>query len=147
MADKTVIKLNNIPHGFYEKGMKSYFRQFGKVKNVLLVRSKKTHKSRGFGFVEFELPQVALAAAEAMHNYLFFNQVLKCRQMKRSDLPKNLFKNNKGPTSLVTNKRNHNVEVRDQKNIIKNHEKIIKVMKIYENMGIKFDCLIINKPA
>ncbi|GLJ59618.1 hypothetical protein SUGI_1515950 [Cryptomeria japonica] len=72
---------------------------------------KKTHKSRGFGFVEFALPQVAKAAAEAMHNYLFFNQVLKCRQMDKNDLPKHLFKTKySGPTTVEVNKENHNVE-------------------------------------
>lgn len=148
MSNKTVIKLNNIPHGFYEEQMKKFFKQFGTVKNVLLIRSKKTHKSRGFGFVEFELPQVAKAAAEAMHNYLFFNNVLKCRQMDKADLPQNLFKTRyKGPTSVELHKQNHNVKERDLKKLQAHYKKIIRTQKILKKFGVNFKCHIINKPC
>lgn len=148
MATETVIKLNNIPHGFYEEQMKKYFSQFGKVKNVLLIRSKKTHKSRGFGFVEFALPQVAKAAAEAMHNYLFFNQVLKCRQMDKNDLPKHLFKTKySGPTTVEINKENHNVEKRETKKMRKHVRKIVEIQQSLAKLGIHFECHIINKPV
>lgn len=144
---KTVIKLNNIPHGFYEKQMRDYFSQFGVVKNVLLVRSDKTHKSRGFGFVEFQLPQVARAAAEAMHNYLLFNQVLKCRQMAREDLPKGLFKKTyKGPNSVVLNKKKQNANTADKQKMYEHYKKIIKTQKLLKDMGIKLECHIINMP-
>lgn len=147
MASKTVIKLNNIPHGFYEQQMKKYFSQFGKVKNVLLLRSKKTHKSRGFGFVEFALPQVAKAASEAMHNYLFFNQVLKCRQMDKNDLPKNLFKiTYKGPNSVVATKQIHNLDKRDIKTLRKHYKKILRTQEELKDLGIDFECHVINKP-
>jgi len=147
MASKTVIKLNNIPHGFYEDQMKKYFSQFGKVRNVVLIRSKKTHKSRGFGFVEFILPQVAKSAAEAMHNYLFFDQVLKCRQMNKDDLPRDLFKKKyRGPTSIESNKRQHNATRRDRKRMKEHHRKILKTQQQLKNLGIKFECHIINIP-
>lgn len=145
MDSKTVIKLNNIPHGFYEKQMKKYFSQFGKVKHVLLIRSKKTHKSRGFGFVEFELPQVAKAAAEAMHNYLFFNSVLKCRQMKKDDLPKDFFKMNfSGPNNVEKQKKIHNQSARSVTKMEKHHKNILKVQNILKDMGIKLKCHITN---
>lgn len=147
MANKTVIKLNNIPHGFYEDQMRKYFSQFGEVKNVLLIRSKKTHKSRGFGFVEFKLPQVAKAAAEAMHNYLFFNQVLKCRQMDRLDLPKHLFKiKYDGPTTVELTKKKHNVETRDLKKLRQHYRKIIRTQGVLSKLGVNFECHIVNKP-
>lgn len=148
MTSKTVIKLNNIPHGFYEDQMRKYFSQFGKVRNVLLLRSKKTHKSRGFGFVEFELTQVAKAAAEAMHNYLFFNQVLKCRLMNKDDLPKGLFKiKYKGHTSVEINKKKHNVEKRDVKKLRQHYRKILDTQKELKKLGINLDCHVINKPV
>lgn len=148
MASKTVVKLNNIPHGFYENQMKEYFSQYGKVRNVILIRSKKTHKSRGFGFVEFALPQVARAVAESMHNYLFFNQVLKCRQMDRNDLPRNLFKiKYDGPTSVELNKKKHNVTQRDARKLRQHYNKIIKTQEELKERGINFKCHIINKPT
>lgn len=145
---KTCIKLNNIPHGFYEDQMKKYFSQFGRVKNVLLVRSEKTHKSRGFGFVEFEVPQVAKSAAEAMHNYLFFNHVLKCRQMDRNDLPKNLFKKKyNGPNSIDLAKQTHNTDERDIKKLRQHYRKIIRTQEILKKLGVDLECHIINKPG
>lgn len=148
MGSRTVIKLNNIPHGFYEKEMEKFFKQFGNVRNVLLIRSKKTHKSRGFGFVEFELPQVAKAAAEAMHDYLFFNNVLKCRQMDKNDLPKNLFRAKyKGPTAVEKTKKAQNVGKRDLKNITEHYRKIIRTQQILKKIGAPLECHIINRPC
>lgn len=148
MPNKTVIKLNNIPHGFYEEQMKKYFSQFGKVKHVILIRSKKTHKSRGFGFVEFELASVAQAAAEAMHNYMFFNQVLKCRQMDKDDLPKKLFKlTYKGPNSVILEKKAHNGTTRDLKSMRQHYRQILKTQEELQKLGIKIKCHVINKPV
>lgn len=147
MATKTVIKLNNIPHGFYEKEMQKFFSQFGKVRKVLLIRSKKTHKSRGFGFVEFDLPQVAKAAAEAMHNYLFFNNVLKCRQMDKNDLPRNLMLTKyAGATSVEKHKKRVNVKERDLKTIQAHYKKILKTQSILKRFGATVECHIINAP-
>lgn len=148
MSNKTVIKLNNIPHGFYEDQMKKFFKQFGKVVNVILIRSKKTHKSRGFGFVEFELTQVAKAAAESMHNYLFFDNILKCRLMDRNDLPKNLFKTKySGATTVELNKKRHNVKVRDIKKLEAHYKKIRQVENILKKFGAKVNCHVINSPC
>lgn len=127
--------------------MKKYFSQFGKVKSVLLIRSKKTHKSRGFGFVEFELPQVAKSAAEAMHNYLFFNHVLKCRQMDKNELPKNLFKiKYTGPNSIEITKMRHNTQERDIKKLRQHYKKIQRTQLILKKLGIDLECHIINNP-
>lgn len=38
------IYLGHIPHGFYEKEMKGYFSQFGKVTRLRLFRSKKVNE-------------------------------------------------------------------------------------------------------
>lgn len=144
-AQKTIIKLNNIPHGFYEDQMQKYFSQFGKVKRVLLIRSKKTHKSRGFGFVEFQLPQVAKAAAEAMHNYLFFNQVLKCRLMSVSEVGHLFNISYKGPNSVKLAKQIHNRPQRSEKKLHKHYRKILNTSETLKGLGINFRCHIINK--
>lgn len=144
---KTVIKLNSIPHGFYEEQMREFFSQFGTVKNVLLIRSDKTHKSRGFGFIEFELPQVARAAAESMHNYFMFNSILKCRQMFREDLAKNFFKKNyKGPNTVIANKIRQNESTITPAKMYQHYKKIVKTQKMLKEMGIKLNCVIINMP-
>jgi nucleolar protein 15 len=61
-----IIYVGHVPHGFYEKQMKDFFTQFGHVTNLRLSRNKKTTKSRGYGFVQFQSVEVAAITAEAM---------------------------------------------------------------------------------
>ncbi|EFN62136.1 MKI67 FHA domain-interacting nucleolar phosphoprotein-like [Camponotus floridanus] len=57
--------------------MKDYFKQFGKVTRIRVARSKRTGKSRGYGYIEFLHPEVAKVAAESMNNYLMCGRLLK----------------------------------------------------------------------
>ncbi|KAL6441279.1 hypothetical protein ACFW04_003499 [Cataglyphis niger] len=72
-----IVYVGHIPHGFYEEQMKDYFKQFGIVTKVRVARSRKTGKSRGYGYVEFLYPEVAQIAAESMNNYLMCGRLLK----------------------------------------------------------------------
>lgn len=49
---------------------------------VLFRVSRRPEKHRGFGFVEFELPEDAAAALENMHDSELFGRVLKCNLAK-----------------------------------------------------------------
>jgi nucleolar protein 15 len=96
LANKTkrgYMYIGHIPHGFYEKEMKGYFSQFGKVKRIRLARSKATGKYKGYGFLEFESESVAKIAADTMNNYLMFNKILKCHLIPKEKLHENAFKN------------------------------------------------------
>lgn len=75
--DTGVVMIKHIPHGFYEKQMLLFFKQFGKVTNLKLYRSHKTGRSHGYAFVEFQLKEVAAIVAETMSNYLMFTRILK----------------------------------------------------------------------
>lgn len=72
-----LVYISHIPHGFYEPQMTEYFKQFGVVTNVRVIRSKKTGNSKGFAFVEFKEPSVAEIVAETMNNYLMGKRLLK----------------------------------------------------------------------
>ncbi|XP_063706047.1 MKI67 FHA domain-interacting nucleolar phosphoprotein [Culicoides brevitarsis] len=72
-----VMLIKCLPHGFFEEQLKEYFSQFGKVTRVRLARSRRTTKSRGFAFVEFQYPEVAEIAAETMNNYMMFRKMIK----------------------------------------------------------------------
>ncbi|XP_029035141.1 MKI67 FHA domain-interacting nucleolar phosphoprotein-like [Osmia bicornis bicornis] len=72
-----IVYLGHIPHGFYEEQMTEYFKQFGQVTRVRVTRSRNTGRSRGYGYVEFMLPDVAKIAAETMNNYLMCGRLLK----------------------------------------------------------------------
>ncbi|KAF8402868.1 hypothetical protein HHK36_010960 [Tetracentron sinense] len=73
----TVLYIGRIPHGFYENEMEGFFKQFGTIKKLRIARNKKTGKSKHFGFIEFESPQVAKIVADCMHNYLMFEHMLQ----------------------------------------------------------------------
>lgn len=47
------------------------------MKNLVVSRSRKTGKSRGYGFVQFEDPLVARIAAETLNGYPLSDRVLK----------------------------------------------------------------------
>ncbi|KAL1830815.1 hypothetical protein ACET3Z_000466 [Daucus carota] len=73
----TVLYIGRIPHGFYETEMEGFFKQFGTIKRLRIARNRKTGKSKNFGFIQFESPEVAKIVAETMHNYLLFEHLLQ----------------------------------------------------------------------
>jgi len=87
-----VIYVGHIPHGFYEDQMKEYFSQYGKVERVKLSRSKKTGRSKGYGFIEFESDSVASIAAQSMNGYLMFGQALDVHVVEPGKVHPELFK-------------------------------------------------------
>ncbi|CAL7948705.1 unnamed protein product [Xylocopa violacea] len=72
-----IVYIGHIPHGFYEEQMTEYFKQFGRVTKVRVVRSKNSGRSCGYGYVEFMYPKVAEIAAQTMNNYLMCGRLLK----------------------------------------------------------------------
>ncbi|KAH9739095.1 RRM domain-containing protein [Citrus sinensis] len=77
-----VLYIGRIRHGFYEKEMHAFFSQFGTIKRLRIARNKKlrvlnTGKSKHFGFIEFNDPEVAEVVADAMHGYLLFEHILQ----------------------------------------------------------------------
>ena len=56
-----------------------FFSQFGNVTNVRVSRNKKTGKAKHYAFLEYQYPEVAATAAEAMHDYMLFTQKLVVR--------------------------------------------------------------------
>jgi RNA recognition motif len=75
VASRGVIYLGNVPHGFYEKEMRSYFEQYGEVTRIRLSRNKKTGHFKHYAFVEFRFREVAVVAAKSNNNYMLFNHV------------------------------------------------------------------------
>jgi hypothetical protein len=71
--------------------MEKYFSQFGEVKNVVLCRSKKTGKSKGYAFVQFANDKVARIAAEATNGYALFEKVLKSHIVPAEKVSDDLF--------------------------------------------------------
>lgn len=87
-----MVFIKNLPHGFFEEQLTKYFRQFGEVTRLRLARSKKTGGSKGYAFVEFEFPEVAEYAADAMNNYLMFKKIVKAQSIPPEKQRYNYFK-------------------------------------------------------
>eukprot|EP01134_Creolimax_fragrantissima_P001090 CFRG1090T1 len=88
-----VLYLGNIPFGFFEDEMKTFFGQFGTITKLKLSRSKKTGNSKGYGFIEFEHEEVAEIVATAMDNYLLFERLMKCKRVPANKVHPDTFKN------------------------------------------------------
>ncbi|KAI9785707.1 MAG: hypothetical protein M1839_008724 [Geoglossum umbratile] len=87
-----VIYVGRIPHGFYEREMRSYFTQFGEILRLRLSRNKKTGRSKHYAFIEFASSEVARIVAETMDNYLMFGHILKCKTVPQEQVHENLWK-------------------------------------------------------
>ncbi|KAI0031919.1 hypothetical protein K488DRAFT_20809, partial [Vararia minispora EC-137] len=90
-ADRGVVYLGRIPHGFYEDQIRAYFSQFGDVTRLRLSRSKKTGRSKHYGFIEFDSAAVAQIVAETMDNYLLVGHILRCKVVPKEEVHPSLW--------------------------------------------------------
>ena len=75
-AKRGIIYVGHLPKGFNERELKSFFSQFGGVTKLRVSRSKKTGRSRGYAFLEFEERKTAEIAAKTMNKHLIFGRQL-----------------------------------------------------------------------
>ena len=50
---KGIIYVGHLPRGFDEKELKGFFTQFGQIDKLRVSRSKKSGRSKGYAFIEF----------------------------------------------------------------------------------------------
>ncbi|KAF7146887.1 hypothetical protein RHSIM_Rhsim03G0106100 [Rhododendron simsii] len=146
-SSATVLYIGRIPHGFYENEMEAFFRQFGTIKRLRIARNKKTGKSKHFGFMEFESPEVAKIVAECMHNYLMFEHMLQVHLIPPERVHPKLWKGanrRKEPLDWVQMERKqHNKE-----RTLEEHKKLVEGIlkrdkrrrKKIEAAGIDYEC-------
>ncbi|XP_071789127.1 uncharacterized protein [Asterias amurensis] len=145
--ERGVVYLSHIPHGFYEPQMISFFEQFGKVTRCKLWRSKKTGKSRGYAYIEFEYIDVAKIVADTMNNYLMFQKLLKCKFIPKKDLVAKAFsqcnRNFVKPFHRELSAKRHNsLLVSGESRILKNQKRLVQMegrrMKKMAALGIEY---------
>ncbi|XP_075971826.1 uncharacterized protein LOC142973729 [Anticarsia gemmatalis] len=145
---KGLVYLSHIPHGFYEHQMTQYFKQFGVVTNVRVIRSKRTGNSKGFAFVEFKEPSVAQIVAETMNNYLMGKRLIKAAYIPPEKQKNKAFRKNwnaiHNPSSIrrLKQKKAFNA-VKDEAGDLKRSRKLLnnykKTVKKLGDLGIKYD--------
>ncbi|GLI63224.1 hypothetical protein VaNZ11_006113 [Volvox africanus] len=149
-----VMYIGHVPHGFFEKQMLGYFSQFGKVTRVRLSRNKKTGHSRGYAFVEFQYPEVARVAAEAMDGYFLFKQRLSCKLMPPNKVHPQLFQGANRKFKVIPWRRverlRHDRErtpAEHAQRVVKLIRKDVKRQKKIKEAGIDFEYESLSIPV
>lgn len=143
----TVLYIGRIPHGFFEKEMEGFFSQFGKIKRLRIARNKKTGKSKHFGFIEFESPEVAKIVADCMHNQLLFEHLLQVYPIPPQHVHPKLwrgFNYRYKPVDRVQIERklqNKERTLEEQNKLVENiMKRDLKRQKRIEAAGIEYEC-------
>jgi nucleolar protein 15 len=89
----SVIYIGHLPEDFEEPQMRTFFSQFGTIKNLQLARSPRTGNSKHYGWIEFETSAIASVVAKAMDHYLLFKNFLVCSVLPKARVHPMLFKN------------------------------------------------------
>ena len=79
---KGIVYVGHLPRGFAEKEIKGFFSQFGEISKMRISRSKKTGRSKGYGFIEFAEKDVAEIATKAMNGYMMFHKTIECHMVE-----------------------------------------------------------------
>jgi len=82
-----IIYVGHLPYGFFEDQLNGYLSQFGTVEHVVVPRSKKTNRDKGFAFVAFESPDVAEIVANTLHNFMLMKKRLICKLVPPEKIP------------------------------------------------------------
>ncbi|KAK3022921.1 hypothetical protein RJ639_047143 [Escallonia herrerae] len=142
-----VLYIGRISHGFYENEMEAFFKQFGTIKRLRIARNKKTGKSKHFGFIEFQSPEVTKIVADTMHNYLLFEHLLQVYPIPPEHVHPKLWKGvnrwYKPLNWVQIERKQHNKE-----RTFEEHNKLVerimkraeKRRKRIEAAGIDYDC-------
>jgi len=87
-----VVRVAGLPHEFSEREVRAFFGQFGAVYKLRLSRSKRTARSKGYAFIQFELPEVAEIVANATNNYFIGGKPIRVEHMNPDSVWPELFK-------------------------------------------------------
>lgn len=152
-GDRGVVYLASVPNEMYEPQIREFFGQFGDITRMRLARSKRTGRPKHYGFVEFEMKEIAEIASKAMDNYFFQGTPLKCKFMPKEDVHPEAFRNWHKKHTDIQHKRvrverqRHNareikadgsVEI-SQNALEKSVKKAEKKRAKLAELGIKFD--------
>eukprot|EP00759_Apiculatamorpha_spiralis_P009491 PhF_6_TR16481/c0_g1_i1/m.25223/K14838/NOP15; nucleolar protein 15 len=87
-----VVYLGHIPLGFSEQPLKQYVSQFGDVLNLVISRSAKTGRSRGYAFIQFGDTEAAENAVHELHGTILGDRCLEAEIMEPEKVHRNIWK-------------------------------------------------------
>jgi len=143
---KCVIYIGHLPWGFNEDGIKKYFSQFGEIEKTFMPRSRKTGRSKGYAFVQFNDEETAQIAAETMNNFILFDRILKCSVVEDTKKYTLLFLKSKrkfkfcNKYKVFVEKRNKEKSPEETKSYVQHLlDKEEERRKKFKSKGIKYD--------
>lgn len=81
----TRIYLGNLSYDATEEDLKDLFKGVGTVRNVEIVYNRRTHKSKGYGFVDMLSVDEAKRSVEVLHDQFFMGRKLVVSGAKTKD--------------------------------------------------------------
>ena len=82
------IYVGNLPYNTSESDLEDLFGQYGPVVKTAIIMDRETGRSRGFGFVEMDDPEIGRKAIEALHGAEFNGRNLTVNEARPRDARK-----------------------------------------------------------
>lgn len=99
----SVVYVGNLPYDVNEKDLNSLFSKFGRVRNVNLITTPGTDKSKGIAFITMLKDSDAVRAVKSFDGRVIQGRTIKCsKALERGEEPK---KKLKGPSPQKRTKR------------------------------------------
>lgn len=74
------IFVGGLPHNLAIDIFRTYFEQFGKLDDCLILQDKRTNKPRGFGFVTYNSVEVADKVMELKDKHIIQGKWVECKR-------------------------------------------------------------------
>ncbi|KAL7722139.1 Nucleolar phosphoprotein Nopp34 [Entamoeba marina] len=75
--DKPIVRIRNLPRDLDESDYLKYFKQYGKMKGLTLLRSKKSGSSLGIVFVRYEDADIARIVSDTLNRHILDGRLLR----------------------------------------------------------------------
>ncbi|MCC5934607.1 MAG: RNA-binding protein [Candidatus Cyclonatronum sp.] len=81
------IYVGNLAWEATEQDLETLFGYFGDVKNAVIIKERKTGRSKGFGFVELEDDEKAGVAIDKLNNTVFMERAIIVNEARPKNEP------------------------------------------------------------
>jgi RNA recognition motif-containing protein len=75
-VNNSKVYIGNLPYSVTEEKLREICQEFGEIKYAKVIEDHRTHRSKGFAFVEFNSADAAQAAIKALHGTLLEDREL-----------------------------------------------------------------------
>jgi nucleolar protein 15 len=141
---QSIVFFSGVPKQFSEREIRTFFGQFGKICKLRLSRSKKTAGSKGYGYIQFEFPEIAKIVSEATNNHIIAGKAIVVQHMDPESVWPELFKGHNRtfrdlrPSREAIRRKRHNKSTHETMSLSKIEKDSKRAAKLAE-MGIEYE--------